>query len=236
MICLTFDTDWMTDATLSEFLHRVQIPGRGTFFCHNTFSALAGTRHELGPHPFIERLSESQQQIAHLTRQFAEPPRGLRTHSCVFSHMIGIGMFEAGYRYVSQAQHLFQTGLRPYRHPWGIWEIPIYYMDNMDFCMTKNWSQLAHVPFRDSVITAALESDDLFVFAVHPIHIALNTGTHEDYSSVKARIVAGGESPFDLRFSGRGTESFYLELCEAIDKAATRSFTCSEALEHFGCE
>jgi hypothetical protein len=235
MICLTFDTDWMSGATLAEFLRRVRIPGRGTFFCHDYFPQLDEGAYEIGPHPFIDRLSEWDDATSRIASRFKTAPRGLRAHSCVFSHMIGIGMFERGYRYVSQAQQLFEPDLKPYRHPWGIWELPIYYMDNMDFWTPRNWPRIGHEPFRKSVISTAVERDDLFVFDVHPIHIALNTRGHEDYVAVKDRIVSGSESPFDLRFPGRGVATFFDELCEAIDRAGTRSYTCFEALEHFGC-
>jgi hypothetical protein len=135
-----------------------------------------------------------------------------------------------GYQYVSQAHTLFQTGLRPFRHPWGVWEVPIYYMDNMDFWMPKNWPELGHEPFASEVIERALGEPGLYVFDFHPIHIALNTRNHDDYTRVKQRIVDEGTSPFDLRFPGRGVSVFFEELCEALDRAGVRSVSCSEAV------
>ena len=235
MICLTFDTDHMTRESLDRFLRDYPLLGRATFFTHDYFPMLDSTPHEICPHPFIEQLSNWEEAVTTISRHFSVKPKGIRPHSCVFSHMIGIGLKQAGYRYVSQAQNLYQADLKPFRHPWGIWELPIYYMDNMDFWMTKNWPGVRHTPFNPSIIKQAVSSESLYVFDIHPLHIAINTRSHEDYSSVKDRLVKDGMSPFDLRFPGRGVAVFYEELCTAIENTGTRSFTCSEALEHYGC-
>ena len=235
MICLTFDTDWMTQDSLARFIAKFSIPGNATFFAHDHFPGLHATRHEVCPHPFIDNLTTWQDSLATLVSRFPNPPKGVRPHSCVFSHMVGIDLHALGYRYISQAQNIFQTNLAPFRHPWGIWELPIYYMDNMDFWMPKNWPAAGHSPFDPKVIRSALDSDALFVFDVHPLHVALNTRTHEDYVSVKDKIISDGVSPFELEFPGRGVRSFFENLCEEMTKRGITSVSCSDALEHFGC-
>jgi len=236
MICLTFDTDHMSEPAMQEFLRLFPIPGKATFFCHRRFLALDGAVHEIAPHPFIENLSNWKPRLEALAASLPEKPYGTRTHSCVFSHMVGIELHDMGYRYISQASAMYQTGLRPFRHPWGVWELPIYYMDNMDFWMAKNWPEIGHKPFSSHVIQAALDNEDaLFVFDMHPLHVALNTRGHEDYASVKKRIVIDGQSPFEVAFHGRGARAFFEELCEAMDRRGARSYRCVDALAHFGC-
>jgi hypothetical protein len=149
--------------------------------------------------------------------------------------VIGVELHDMGYRYVSQATHLYEPGLAPLRHPWGIWELPIYYMDSMDFWMTKNWPDLRHVAFNTQLIRTATEQDGLFVFDFHPIHIALNTRAHEDYQAVKDKIVRDGVSPFDVTFPGRGVRTFFQELCSAMRERKQISYTCSEALDRLAC-
>ena len=231
MICLTFDTDWMTDRGLARFLDEFPLPGHGTFFLHDSFPSLAGNGHELCPHPFISDLANWRGTLDKLSATLPERPRGVRPHSCVFSHMVGVELHAMGYRYVSQAANLYQPGLAPLRHPWGIWELPIYYMDNMDFWMSKNWPGLRHDPFNRDVIRIAIESEGLFVFDFHPLHVALNTRGHEDYQAVKDRIVKDGASPFDLTFPGRGTRTFFEELCSTMREKNIVSLTCSDALD-----
>jgi hypothetical protein len=236
MICLTFDTDHMNGEGIAEFLRRYDdlMPGRGTFFLHNPFPDLFGSRHEVCPHPFIADLNAWDEDLKRIAALFPRPAKGVRPHSCVFSHMIGVGLHELGYTYVSQAQNLFDGTLKPFRHPWGIWELPIYYMDNMDFWMSRNWPGIQHTPFSRAIIERAVSGDALFVFDIHPIHIALNTRSHEDYGSVKDRVLKGA-SPFELRFPGRGAGVFFEELCAEMSKKNQPSFACLDALAHFGC-
>jgi hypothetical protein len=231
MICLTFDTDWLSDADMARFVAQFPIPGRATFFCHQPFPSLATTRHERCPHPFISDLSDWQGALDALRLQVNPQSRGVRTHSCVFSHMVGLSLHQMGFEYVSQANNMFDAGLRPFRHPWGVWELPIYYMDNMDFWMTSNWPDLQHSTFSRRVIETALHSDGLYVFDFHPIHIALNTRTPEDYQRVKPGIVSSGASPFDFVFDGRGTRTFFEELCAEMVSAGVVSYGCSDAID-----
>ena len=50
---------------------------------------------------------------------------------------------------------------------------------------------------------------------------------------MKSQVVNQGACPFELRFQGRGTAVFFEELCEQMERSGQKSFTCSEALEHF---
>lgn len=231
MICLTFDTDWMTDAALERFLEEFPIPGRATFFCHRPFDSLAGRGHELCPHPFIDNLADWKSDLGNLRKQINPGSRGVRAHSCVFSHVLGVGLHEMKFDYVSQASFLYQPGLSPFRHPWGVWELPIYYMDNMDFWTRDNWPGFDHQPFAPKWIECALRSPGLYVMDFHPIHIALNTRTPQDYQDVKARIINDSVSPFELTFSGRGTREYFQELCSAMVAAGESSVGCGEAID-----
>lgn len=233
MICLTFDTDWMTESGMARFLEAFPIPGRGTFFAHEAFDCLTNSDHEVGPHPFISDLNDWKSGLNMLAQSLGKPVRGMRAHSCVFSHAIGVGLNEMGFDYVSQANNVFQDGLKPFRHPWGIWELPIYYMDNMDFWTAKNWPELKHTPFSGDLIRRAVDGDSLYVFDFHPLHVALNSRATEDYQMVKSKIVEQGISPFDLAFEGRGVRVFFEELCQAMRDSGTVSLACNDALDEW---
>ncbi len=237
MISITFDTDHMTPESLSRFLQEYvsKMPGRGTFFAHADLPELLTTDHEICPHPFISDLGKWDEDLIRLESYLPHKPRGTRPHSCVFSHMVGIGLKERGYAYVSQAQNLYSINLAPFRHPWGVWELPIYYMDNMDFWMCKNWPESDHEPFDQDIIEKAIQGDGLFVFDIHPLHVALNTRSHEDYVAAKDLVVAQGQSPFDHAYEGKGTRDFFERLCARMQEAGLRSHTCSEVLEEYGC-
>jgi hypothetical protein len=230
MICLTFDTDWMTEASLERFLRECPIPGRATFFCHDAFQCLSTTDHELCPHPFVSDLQDWQGELQELRSRISPGSTGIRTHSCVFSHAMAVGLHDLGFTYISQAASPFQPGLAPFRHPWGIWELPIYYMDNMDFWFRGNWPGVEHTSFDPRWIKQAVMGPDLYVFDFHPIHLALNTQRPGDYQRVKDRIVQQGVSPFELTLPGRGAREYFRELCAAMNDSGLQSVTCSEAV------
>lgn len=233
MICITFDTDHMSEEELKKFFDLYKIPGKATIFTHQYYPFLEDAVHEMAPHPLIENLLDWEPGLEALTSNFRRRPYGIRTHSCVFSHMVGISLYRMGYRYISQANNLFQNDLKPLRHPWGIWELPIYYMDNMDFWMSKNWGSLGHQPFCKNIIEQAITGDSLYVFDFHPLHVALNTRSPADYCSVKDAVIKNGISPFSISFDGRGTAVFFEELCAALENTQQVSYTCSEALARF---
>lgn len=234
MICLSFDTDYMTTQSIETFFLKTPIPGKGTFFLWKPFPNTDWGQHEIQPHPYVDDLTNFGGNLDKFVAslEMAQAPQGIRAHSCVTSHMVGIDLGKRGYKYASMSSPLFETGIRPYRHPWGIWEMPIYYMDNMDFCMPENWPDLGHKPFSPELIKRALSTDDLFVFDFHPLHIALNTTSYDGYQSVKAAI-ARGEDPHDLRMAGRGVAVYFQELCEAMDKAGSVSQGLGDALDAY---
>src|SRR5690349_3943255 len=90
MICLTFDTDWMSDEGIARFLAEFPFEGEGTFFLHDRFTSFGGSTHELCPHPFIGDLANWRDGLASLAAALPRRPRGVRPHSCVFSHMVGV--------------------------------------------------------------------------------------------------------------------------------------------------
>ena len=120
-----------------------------------------------------------------------------------------------GYRYVSIHDDLGSCEIRPLRHAWGLWHMPIYYMDNLDFSAGRFWDD-ADEPFRPELIDAAVHGDALFVFDFHPIHLSLNSPNAEEYFARRA-LFETDTSIEELRFEGRGTRTFYLELVEAMN-------------------
>jgi hypothetical protein len=233
LICLTFDTDWMTEESLARFLAEFPFPGQGTFFCHQPFDCLRGQGHELAPHPFIHDLTAWQGPLAELTAAASPGARGVRAHSCVFSHAVAVGLNRMGFEYVSQAAEIKRDGIRPFRHPWGIWELPIYYMDNMDMWVDANWANVGHEAFSTRWIEKAVHGPDLYVMDFHPIHVALNSRTADDYQRVKDRIITDGVSPFDLASPGRGAREYFLELCGLMRDAGVESVGCGAALDRW---
>ena len=96
------------------------------------YSCLNRDRFELAPHPF---LTGNRDWLVELKTKRAEFPKavGWRAHSCVFSHTLAVWLSCNGYAYVSTHDCFGLQGIRPNRHLWGVWHVPIYYMDTLDF-------------------------------------------------------------------------------------------------------
>lgn len=228
MICLTFDTDHMDEMRMGHFLDSVDIPGTGTFFCTQKYTSLEQSRHETGPHPFLEEGADWKIELQKMRDMFPAA-KGWRSHSCVFSHILAEWLGENGYSYASTNDQFGQRGIQPIRQPWGISHFPIYYMDNMDFSCGHFWDGEVEKPFAASFISNALEDDGVYVFDFHPIHLLLNTPSREYYFSMRDKFKSGADID-DLTFKGFGTLTFFESLCAQMHSQKKQSLSLDQAL------
>ncbi len=233
MIVLTFDTDHVREADLARFLSEFPLPGRGTFFLDRRYPNIDFGEHEVGLHPVLADRDDWRATLSGLLAETPHAGHVIRPHSCTYSHMLGVMLAELGVRAISQTTPLFTRGLRPYRHPWGLWELPIYYMDSMDMTFPHNWPAVSHAPFDTDVIKASTNDDALYVYDFHPVHIMLNTPSFAHYQAVKPRVLAG-ESPTNLAAKGHGARWFYEELIKEMNRSRMTSTGCRAAIPTAG--
>lgn len=231
MISLSFDTDHMSEARMEEFLAEVALPGGATFFCTQPYRCLERADFEIAPHPF---LSGDRDWLAELKTKRAEFPNALgwRSHSCVFSHTLAEWISCNGYLYASTHDSFGIQGIRPSRQLWGIWHVPIYYMDNLDFSRNRFWPERNERPFSRSLLEVACHEDDFYVFDFHPIHLLLNTPNPEWYMIRRGQFLAG-ERIASLRYEAYGTRSFFDDLVAAMHGAGHKSLPIVEGLRAF---
>lgn len=218
MIGLTFDTDWMSPCDLDAFLHRYPNLPNSSFFVHEASQGWEAEGHETGPHPTVD--SEYLASIDTAERV----PRGLgiRSHSCHTSHMLSLAWARQGFLYQSNETHLYGPGEQPWQTAWGIWEVPICYMDNMDLWFARNWGGNGREPLSARTIDEALGSTDLYVMDFHPIHIAFNTQSPEHYASLRGEM-ANGRSAWELASPGWGVRDFFELLLQRMEEERTPS-------------
>lgn len=230
MIALTFDTDWMQSDDLQRFFDKYDFPGTGTVFMHQRYSFISSTAHELCPHPFPVGPEEWKMSIRKMLDDLGLEPSGVRTHSAIHSHKLEMALYELGFKYTSNSSRLFEKNIKPVRLPWGLWEMPIYYMDNLDLTMEEYWRELDHKPLCPDVVSRAMQNDALYVFDFHPLHISLNTPSLQYYLHHQARLRAG-VSPFELQYRGRGVGTLFRELCDSMASNKLASITLKEVLK-----
>lgn len=232
MICISFDTDHINEQRMKEFLKIVDFPGLGTFFCTEVYESLKETDHEVAPHPYLNELGVDWEQKLTFSRNEFPNAVGWRAHSCLFSHILAEWLGKNHYKYVSVYDDLGNCDIKPVKNPWGIWQLPIYYMDNLDFSQNRFWNQPGFSPFERNIITNAVSGNGLCVFDFHPIHILLNTPSVEHYFSVRERFILG-EQIDNLCHKGYGTASFFRDLCIEMKKNNQSSITMKNALDHY---
>ena len=157
---------------------------------------------------------------------------GWRSHSCVYSHLLAERIARDGYLYASTHEDMGRTGLAPYPETWGIWQMPIYYMDNLDMFRSRYWPSLDRPPFSPELLDAPLSADGIYVFDFHPVHLLLNTPDPEWYFERRAAFVAGAPL-VTLRHEGPGTRDFYDALCTRMSAAGVESVTMASALQPY---
>ena len=211
---------------MQEFLATVPVPGSATFFCTHRYESLTEP-HEICPHPVLD---EERDWATELSAKRAEFPDaiGWRSHSCIYSHLIAERVAASGYLYAS-TQYQPLAPARPFREPWGIWHMPVYYMDNMDFSRPRFWPDAGQVPFSSEVIDTALADDGVYVFDFHPIHLLLNSTSADAYFERRDAFLRG-ERLETLRCEGRGARTFYDELCAKMERRGTLSVRMKDAL------
>lgn len=228
MIVLTFDTDYLWEEDILKFVEMFPFSGEATYFLWQPFLKLDLGDHELAPHPLLSDTQPWLETIRDFHTRWGQSGSTFRAHSCVYSHLLGAQLAQLGYTAVSQATPLYQDGLRAYRHPWGIWELPIYYMESMDFTMGRNWSGLTHTPFDSAIIARSLEGEHLYVYAFHPLHVLMNISSYEQYQSVRHRVVSREVSPGSVSFGGRGSRTFFEELLNGMHRTRLSSHSCRQ--------
>lgn len=215
---------------MAQFVELVTVDGRATFFCTERYVCLDESRHEVSGHPFLEPGADWDTELRSARDRFPEA-RGWRSHSCVYSHMLGVRLAQAGYHYASTQTEIGRAGIAPFREAWGLWQMPIYYMDNVDFSTPRFWPQSAYTPFSPLLIETAIANGGVYVFDFHPVHLLLNTPSAEWYLTHRDAFAAGAVLE-DVRYQGYGAYDFYEDLRTEMAAADLRSHTLLEAVVH----
>lgn len=228
MIALTFDSDYMTDNLFEEFFNTVNIPGSGTFFLHKKFEEQHFDGHEIGLHPFLESTPDTWIETTNnLLKNFSRTIRGIRAHSCVNSQPFHGRLPSIGIRYVSHTTPFKVINAEPYLMPWGIWELPVKYMDNMDYCWDINCPTELNKKFDKKFLESVVKMPDtVHVFDFHPIHILMNTPNYEFWSQNRGRLEKVPVK--SLRFEGRGVATYFEELLSLMHLYDQKSIACSD--------
>lgn len=179
MICITLDTDWVTDIVLGYSLDILQNANiKSTVFATGEYSSLKSIDPnlvEIGIHPNIVELDRAEETIQKLLKIYPDAI-SLRNHSLVHSSRFWAIYTRTNISFTSNYLYLGQPAIRPVLLHDSITECPIYFMD--DYYLTQENKSF-------TIDDLKLSRSGLKILAFHPIHIFLNSSSLEDYDSAK---------------------------------------------------
>ncbi|MFX0097204.1 MAG: hypothetical protein ACFE7E_05540 [Candidatus Hodarchaeota archaeon] len=183
MICMTLDTDWVPDEVLAHsvgILERYKV--KFTVFCTGSYPSLDSVDEELceiGIHPNFSDMNQVKDGLKKLKKLYPEAV-SLRNHSLFFSSKMLPVVKDFGIRYTSNYLMYGKKNVFPIEMPFGVTEIPIYFMDDFYLLRKANGKPDNFEP--------DLLKPGIKVFAFHPVHIFLNTESLKLYERVKGHL------------------------------------------------
>jgi hypothetical protein len=237
-ICLTFDTDHMSDDNMKRFMERFEFCGKATFFCSQQYSSLRKTTHEVAPHPYFEP-GRAVSKVVREYRDLFPEATSWRSHSLTFSQELCVLVQKSGYKSVSISERFGDVKCFPVRLPWGPVDFPIYYMDNADFCNFNDMKDASWRPFDTDLIdrlfdlNLARREEFVFVFDFHPIHMELNSTSYSTYSQERDSYKASGARN-ENHNRRSGVTNFYSHLISAMKANGVESVSIADAYDMLG--
>ena len=189
---LSFDLDWAIDEILEDTLGLIlEAEVKATMFVTHQTPILAKMREtsliSLGLHPNFnplfsgESISRSPYGIMSDLKEIVPEAKVLRSHSMSHSGLWLNTYKELGITHLSQYYMGSVKSIQPVRHVNGVVEVPVYFADDGYLCVEdhKEWSN----PSQEEILGNPEYSVRVYNF--HPIHIALNSQSYDDYDSTR---------------------------------------------------
>jgi hypothetical protein len=195
---LSLDIDWASDEVLHYTLDIIEAhPVKCCLFVTHETAVLERARKnplfELGIHPnFNPLLNKSdgpsaEQTIVDLLKIVPEA-RVFRSHSLTTSGVLLPLYKKYGAKYLSNYMMNGVENIVPFYQVNGLIEAPIYYADDGELFLRSN-PEIPHLPAR----AQRTAHRGLRVFNFHPIHIALNCMSFEQYAQAKSEVLTTGQ-------------------------------------------
>jgi hypothetical protein len=218
-ICITLDTDWVTDEVLDftlEILDQHDI--KATFFCTNKTQCDLKS-HEIGIHPNFTSM-DFEKHVADMLDIFPDS-KGMRSHSLFFTERLRPILAMYNINYTSNNMMFEQGGITPYMISPSVVEIPIYFMDTFNLIMKG--SDLTF-----EMDKKLMKQDGLKVYDFHPIHIYSNTRSLEHYDSYKKYYHDTKSLKNHRNVTHPGIRNYFIDLLKFIKQ---HDQECSSMLE-----
>ena len=180
MVVLTFDIDWAPDYML-EYLYKEisREDVKATFFLTHSSQMVKKiiNNYDFGIHPNITDLTKAKEQTLQIKKLFP-PTKKIRAHKLITNSQIMKIWSEMKFRIVSNYLMLGYRSISPIQLPFGLKEVPIFFMDDL-------WVYGGMNTLDQEQIKEIADSKSIFVFDFHPVHIYMNTCELKTYDKIK---------------------------------------------------
>ncbi len=233
VFCLTSDADWASEYCIEDFLAFTRSHGiTPTVFATHQSAALeraaVASLAERGMHPnFLPHSTHGADRLAVIEHMFQLFPDAecFRAHCFADDTHITREFRRRGIRYDSNLCLYLQPGLIPLRHASGLTRFPVFWEDDVHWRLSGgDWTLRKHLR---SFLTPGLK-----ILNVHPFFFAANIPSGSYYQGIKRWIPTVDEASIrQVRFAGRGSRDFVVELIEALEREGLRFWTLAELYE-----
>lgn len=223
-VCITCDVEWAHPEVLNHFLRLLEERNIcATLFC--THPGIDAPRHELALHPNFSLSGDTvralRPSLATLTddeflRHVVETAGawypdavGVRGHRQYFDSALLPLYQKAGLRYDSSCFLPYASHLAPSMKPYGILELPIYFIDHSDLSDHRTGFEVAGLN---------LARPGIKVLDFHPNLVYLNASDLAHYTATKP-FYHDPERLLAARHPGRGVGTLFVDL---LDRLASR--------------
>jgi hypothetical protein len=212
---LSIDVDWASDDVLADTIDLVEEAGvKACFFVTHRTHLLKRLRAnpaiELGLHPNFDPLLRGEdgrtaERIVAEIAAIAPDAHVLRSHAMTTSGRWLELFTGAGMSHISNYVMFAQRYIRPFRHVNGLVEVPVFFADDGILY------QRSRAIENEQPMSLLDAGPGLQVYNFHPIHLFLNSESHERYE--KARVhLRNTEALRELRGNGDGARNWFGKL------------------------
>jgi len=219
----TSDMDWASEYAIENLVaiaahHKIRPTCFVTHRSEILQSAAAEGLVELGIHPNFLAGSTQGSDVDSVIKYCLDLVPGatmVRCHSFVDGTHIASALVRHGLRVDSNLCLYMQENLVPLEHWSGLLRLPVFFEDDVHWVRNGEWE---FDKYAQKFFTTGLK-----ILNFHPFFVALNVPDSSFYTKHKAHIpTLSRQEAGALRFKGKGTYTFLLELIEAVIAAGHR--------------
>jgi hypothetical protein len=229
-IVISGDVDWACEEILTDYLDLFfKNQSKITLFATHESKLLKSMKNdlvEIGIHPnhnhsLIDGKGKSSTLLIEELLRLYPQSKGVRSHSLTYSSGL-LDLYKSfGFKYESNCLLPFNFNVHPWKCYSGLIRIPINWEDDVSWHFGLN-----------KFDTSMFKNGNFYSFNFHPVHVYLNTPSHDYYQKYK-KYYHSHEELLKNRYKGYGTRSYLIDLLTHIKSNKLDTFNLNELTNEY---